>query len=89
MLPSVSIVTPGLWLYVESVRMLQSLCRLLMPGVAQLGHDYRYLGYAFAAPIIGGYLCGNALKPSSLENVRGSICQPQAHWWHGRGLNQK
>jgi len=48
---SVSIVTPGLWLYVES-----------------LGHDYRYLGYAFAAPIIGGYLCGNALKPSSLEN---------------------
>lgn len=56
---SISIVTPGLWLYVKSMNS--------GPG---------RLGWAFAAPIIGGYLCGTLLKPGTQDAGLSKIVSP-------------
>eukprot|EP00656_Telonema_subtile_P013624 TRINITY_DN1691_c0_g1_i2.p1 TRINITY_DN1691_c0_g1~~TRINITY_DN1691_c0_g1_i2.p1 ORF type:complete len:494 (-),score=76.73 TRINITY_DN1691_c0_g1_i2:123-1604(-) len=56
---SISIVTPGLWLYVNSMEF-----------------QTNRLGWAFAAPIIGGYLTGNLLKPGAQDVTLSKIVSP-------------
>lgn len=47
--------------------------------IKSLDHDSGYVGWAFAAPIISGFICGQVLSPHEAERVRNDDIRKKDH----------